>query len=231
MQEGEDLSVLREARELLLREDELTVGDDVELGPAALDGLRLEPFRDQLGRETRGPFVITRSGRAVVDLDAHAESLTFAPVIEHAVSAEDVAGVRGLFDEYQEALGVDLCFQGFDRELAELPGEYVAPRGCLLAVRKHGELVACVALRQLDAQTCEMKRLYVRASHRGLGLGRALAEAVIAEAKRIGYARMRLDTLPSMTEAAGLYERLGFREIEPYYPNPVPGARFLQLEL
>lgn len=152
-------------------------------------------------------------------------------MIEHAVSAEDVAGVRGLFVEYQEALGVDLCFQGFDRELAELPGDYVPPGGRLLVARKRGELVACVALRQLDPQTCEMKRLYVRPAHRGAGLGRALAEAVIAEAKRIGYARLRLDTLPSMTEAAALYERLGFRETEPYYENPVPGARFLQLEL
>lgn len=151
-------------------------------------------------------------------------------MIEH-VSPEDVARVRGLFVEYQESLGVDLCFQGFDRELAELPGDYTAPGGCLLAVKDDGEVVACVALRPLDSMTCEMKRLYVRPSHRGLGLGRGLAEAVIAEARRIGYERMRLDTLPSMAEAAVLYERLGFRDIEPYTRNPVPGARFLQLEL
>jgi putative acetyltransferase len=154
-----------------------------------------------------------------------------SPAIEHVASPRDVEAVRGLFVEYQESLGVDLCFQGFDRELAELPGDYAPPAGCLLVAKVDGEAIACVALRRLDASTCEMKRLYVRPSHRGLGLGRALARAVISEARRIGYDRMRLDTLPSMTEAAALYERLGFRDIEPYYPNPVVGARFLQLEL
>jgi GNAT superfamily N-acetyltransferase len=165
-----------------------------------------------------------------------AESLLFTPVhalpvIEHAAGPEDVDAVRRLFLEYQESLGVDLCFQGFDRELAELPGDYVSPQGCLLVARDDGDPVACVALRRLDAGSCEMKRLYVRPSHRGLGLGRALAEAVIGEARRIGYERMRLDTLPTMAEAAILYERIGFRDIEPYTANPVPGARFLQLEL
>lgn len=154
-----------------------------------------------------------------------------APVIELAHGPDDVAAVHGLFLEYRHALGVDLCFQGFDDELAELPGEYVPPRGRLLLARADGEPVACVALRPLGTATCEMKRLYVRPDQRGLGLGRALAEAVIDEARRAGYERMRLDTLPSMTEAAVLYERLGFRDIEPYYDNPVPGARFLQLEL
>jgi ribosomal protein S18 acetylase RimI-like enzyme len=153
------------------------------------------------------------------------------PVIERARDESDVAAVRGLLLEYADSLGVDLCFQGFDRELAELPGEYAPPGGCLLVARADGEVVACVALRRLDAGTCEMKRLYVRPSQRGLGLGRTLAEAVIAEAKRLGYGHMRLDTLPSMTEAAALYERLGFSDTPPYYANPVPGARFLQLEL
>ena len=154
-----------------------------------------------------------------------------SPAIEHAASPDDVEAVRRLFVEYQESLGVDLCFQGFDRELAELPGDYVPPAGCLLVARAEDGIVACVALRRLDLETCEMKRLYVRPTQRGLGLGRALAEAVIAEAREIGYRRMRLDTLPSMNEAQALYERLGFREIEPYTENPVPGARFLQLEL
>lgn len=154
-------------------------------------------------------------------------------MIAHALTGDDVAAVRGLFVEYQAGLGVDLCFQGFDEELAGLPGDYAPPGGCLLVGRAgpDDEAVACVALRRLDRETCEMKRLYVQPSHRGSGLGRALAEAVISEARRIGYGRMRLDTLPMMTEAAALYHRLGFREIDPYTVNPVPGARFLQLEL
>jgi ribosomal protein S18 acetylase RimI-like enzyme len=164
------------------------------------------------------------------------ESLLFERVatpltIERAASPEDIEAVRGLFLDYQESLGVDLGFQGFDRELAELPGDYAPPGGRLFVARADATPVACVALRPLDAETCEMKRLFVRPWHRGLGLGRTLAETIISEARSIGYERMRLDTLPSMTEAAGLYERLGFRDIEPYYPNPVPGARFLQLEL
>jgi GNAT superfamily N-acetyltransferase len=154
-----------------------------------------------------------------------------SPAIEHAAGPEDVEAVRMLFLEYQESLGVDLCFQRFDREVAGLPGDYTPPGGRLLVARDNGAAIACVALRRLDTETCEMKRLYVQRSHRGLGLGRALAEAVISEARLIGYERMRLDTLPSMSEAAVLYERLGFRDIEPYTENPVPGARFLQLEL
>lgn len=163
----------------------------------------------------------------------HAEepTLRHRALIEQAATAEDRAAARALFLEYQESLGVDLCFQGFDRDVAGLPGEYSPPAGRLLLARQDGDAVACVALRRLDARTCEMKRLYVRQSQRGQGLGRRLAEAVIAEARRIGYERMRLDTLPTMTEAAALYADLGFREIEPYYENPVEGARFLQLEL
>ncbi len=194
------------------------------------------PRGAQLGRETRGPCVVPRSGRAVKDLRDHGESLPFAhvvatPAIEQATEPGDVDAVRGLFVEYAESLGVDFFYQDFDRELAELPGDYAQPDGCLLIARAGADVVACVALRRLDEGVCEMKRFYVQPSHRGLGLGRALAEAVVAEGRRIGYARMRLDTLPSMTGAAALYERLGFREIEPYYANPVPGVRYLELAL
>jgi putative acetyltransferase len=154
-----------------------------------------------------------------------------AQAIEPATSA-DTDAVRALLLEYAEALGVDLCFQGFDRELAELPGEYAPPRGSLLVARdEHGDAAGCVALRRLSDGTCEMKRLYVRPALRGAGLGRELALAVVEEARGLGYARMRLDTLPSMSAAARLYESLGFLDIEPYYENPVPGARYLELEL
>ncbi|HEV3408343.1 MAG TPA: GNAT family N-acetyltransferase [Gaiellaceae bacterium] len=147
------------------------------------------------------------------------------------VDASDPEEVRALFREYQAELGVDLCFQGFDRELAELPGDYGPPDGSLLVASVDGELAGCVALRRLRDGVCEMKRLYVRPAFRRRRVGRALAEAVIATARERGYGRMRLDTLPSMGEASALYHSLGFREIPPYYRNPVPGARFLELEL
>jgi ribosomal protein S18 acetylase RimI-like enzyme len=138
---------------------------------------------------------------------------------------------RGLFLEYAKALGVDLSYQDFDRELADLPGDYARPGGRLLVARLGDETVGCVALRPAGGGACEMKRLFVRPGHRGLGAGRALAEAVICAAREAGYTSMRLDTLPQMQTAQAMYETLGFREIEPYYESPVPGTRFLELEL
>ena len=154
-----------------------------------------------------------------------------APLIAHALGAADVETARALFREYADGLGIDLCFQGFEGELATLPGDYAPPRGRLLIARRAGEMAGCVALRPLGPGVCEMKRLYVRASHRGAGIGGRLVECVIREARAIGYARMRLDTLPSMTEALGLYRALGFVPIAPYRENPVPGAVFLELAL
>lgn len=138
---------------------------------------------------------------------------------------------RRLFREYEAALGVDLGFQGFDRELAELPGAYARPRGRLLVARDDDRALGCAAMRPLGPGLCEMKRLFVRPDARGRGVGRSLAVAVIDAAREEGYERMRLDTLPQMVEAHPLYESLGFREIEPYYDSPVPGTRFLELTL
>ena len=148
-----------------------------------------------------------------------------------AETPEQIEEVRRLLREYEASLGVRLCFQGFERELATLPGEYAPPAGRLLLAFEAGQALGCVALRKLDDQTCEMKRLYLRLEFRGKGAGRMLALAIIDEARKIGCNKMRLDTLPSMWEAIALYESLGFKRIEPYYYNSVPGAVFMELEL
>ena|SRR2546428_7801631 len=149
-----------------------------------------------------------------------------------ASSPEEIESARKLFEEYAAWLQIDLCFQSFDKELAGLPGQYAPPDGRLLLAIEDEQIAGCVALRKIDESTCEMKRLFLRSQFRGKGLGRKLAETIIAEARQIGYERMRLDTLPgSMDQAIKLYRALGFKEIPAYYHNPVPDATFMELLL
>jgi ribosomal protein S18 acetylase RimI-like enzyme len=153
-----------------------------------------------------------------------------APLHPHEIET-----LRGLMREYADALGVDLCFQNFEQELATLPGDYAAPRGALLLATVDGKPAGCVALRPLDSadypNAAEMKRLYVRDRYRGSGLGRELAQAALDAAREAGYSSVLLDTLDDMEAARGLYEGLGFHEIPPYYHNPIPGAHYLMCDL
>lgn len=144
---------------------------------------------------------------------------------------EELPLICGLFREYADQLGVDLCFQGFEAELAGLPGRYVAPGGGLWLAMQDLKPAGCVALRPLDPAAGEMKRLYVRPEFRGIGLGKRLVDQVLAAAGEAGYQRICLDTLPAMADAIRLYRQLGFNPIEPYCHNPVPGAIFLAKDL
>jgi len=144
---------------------------------------------------------------------------------------EQVEAVRGIFREYAESLGIDLSFQQFDAELADLPGKFAAPRGRVLLAYHTGELIGCVALRPIDETVCEMKRLYVRPSGRGLQAGKQLATLICATARELEYSRIRLDTLPTMHAALRLYASLGFEPIPAYVFNPIPGAIFLECDL
>lgn len=152
-------------------------------------------------------------------------------IIAPATDPASIAAVRTLFLEYAASLDVDLAYQGFQGEVAGLPGDYVPPQGCLLLARNEAEAVACVGVRPLDDGVCEMKRLYVRPEARGSGIGRELAVAAIEFGRSAGFRAMRLDTLPSMVKAQALYHALGFRTIMPYRFSPVPGNVFMELVL
>lgn len=151
--------------------------------------------------------------------------------VVEATGPEDIEAARALFREYQQALGVDLCFQGFDEELATLPGKYAPPDGRLFLVKRGDAVAGCIALRRLDDAAGEVKRLYVRPGYRGFGLGPMLAMALLDAARVVGYRRLVLDTLADMKAARALYQALGFREIAPYYENPLPGAIYMALDL
>jgi putative acetyltransferase len=158
------------------------------------------------------------------------------PVIDiHVLSPADIDEARALLLDYQSDLGLDLCFQGFEQEMAELPGGYSPPNGVFLLARVDGLAAGCCALRPLPLSdhlnACEMKRLFVRHGYRGLGLGRRLVDATLAQAHVAGYNTVLLDTLNDMETARGLYQTVGFVETEPYYLNPLPGAHYLKRAL
>lgn len=152
--------------------------------------------------------------------------------ITEARSDGDIAHIRRLFRAYADWLNVDLCFQGFDEELASLPGKYAAPFGRLLLAKAGGEVAGCVAVRPLEGDICEMKRLWVEPGFSGQGIGRRLAEAIVEAARDLGYRTMRLDTMPERLKAAGhIYDTLGFKKIPDYYRNPLDGVVMYELGL
>jgi ribosomal protein S18 acetylase RimI-like enzyme len=172
---------------------------------------------------------------ARISLDTGLWSESSGTALMVAQQPQELEDVRALFREYAVSLNVDLCFQQFDEELAELPWDYAPPRGSLLLAKVAGELAGCCALRPLDsvdyADACELKRLYVRPQFRGLGLGRRLVEAILEQAQQAGYACVLLDTLSDMEAARALYDDLGFESIPPYYFNPIAGAHYFKAEL
>ena len=149
--------------------------------------------------------------------------------IIEAKTEQDIYVARALFKEYTDGLGIDLTFQNYEQELARLETIYLPPSGSLLLGEYNGSFVGCVGLRKLDNLSCEMKRLYIKPEARGKGLGSALCKRIIQRGKQLGFKRMRLDTLPSMTGALTLYKRFGFYEIEPYYKNPIPGTIYMEV--
>ncbi len=163
--------------------------------------------------------------------DTGAAAISLRP----ALFPDDLQTVRDLFLDYQAGLGIDLCFQGFEAELAELPGAYAPPAGALLLACVDDEPAGCCALRPLyntdHLNACEMKRLFVRPAFRGFGLGRLLVERVLSDGQLAGYTTMLLDTLSDMETARALYQEVGFVEVAPYYHNPIPGAHYLKVDL
>jgi ribosomal protein S18 acetylase RimI-like enzyme len=170
--------------------------------------------------------------RFAIPLQAHDNEDVTGLTILQASSAAQIAHIRELFLEYAASLGFSLCFQNFDQELATLPGDYAPPEGRLLLAEYEDQLAGCVALHKLEPRICEMKRLYIRPQFRGKGLGRQMAEHLIAEARTMNYRHMRLDTVePVMQDAVGMYRKLGFKEIPPYRSNPMPGTLYMELNL
>ena len=151
--------------------------------------------------------------------------------VRKPLDAAEIAAIKALFLEYAQSLNFSLCFQDFDAEMAGFPGKYAPPGGALLLATVDGAIAGAVGLRDLGAGRCEMKRLYVKPDFRALKLGRKLAEALVAEARALGYRRLLLDTLPTMQSAQALYRSMGFIDIPAYYDNPIDGTRYMELAL
>ncbi|HUY15611.1 MAG TPA: PhzF family phenazine biosynthesis isomerase [Terriglobia bacterium] len=222
-----------------VQEDPVTGSAHCCLGPywskrlkkAELKAFQASPRGGEMKIEVQGERVLL-SGQAVTVLRGELVGDQAAGVVvEPVLTPAELDEIKALFQEYAGSLNFSLCFQGFDRELAGLPGEYAPPAGVLLLARTEGRFAGCVALRRLGDDVCEMKRLYVRPEFRGKDTGRELVRTLFNEARRRAYQVMRLDTVPIMKEAIGLYRSLGFREIQPYRENPVPGAVFMEIAL